>query len=88
MSVQTNFRAEDMLGVAKAVKPVAKPVVKPARVAPVAEVAPVVEDSVEILVVEEAVEAPAAEEQLCLPKLTLLESRKTLPIFARCLMVF
>jgi hypothetical protein len=54
MSVQTNFRAEDMLGVAKAeVKPAAKPVVKPARVAPV--VAPVVE---EVVVVEAE---PAAE---------------------------
>ena len=45
MSVQTNFRAQDMLGGAK---PEAKPVAKPARVAPVVaapvvEVAPVVE---------------------------------------------
>jgi hypothetical protein len=62
MSVQTNFRAEDMLGVAKAeVKPAAKPVVKPVRVAPVVEAAPVVEDVVEAEVVAETVEAPAAE---------------------------
>ena len=58
MSVQTNFRAEDMLGVAKAeVKPVAKPAAKPAK-APVVEVvetAPAVEDVVE------AVEVPADE---------------------------
>jgi hypothetical protein len=56
MSVQTNFRAQDMLGVAKAA---AKPVAKPARVAPVA--APVVEDVVEAEVVVETVDAPAAE---------------------------
>jgi hypothetical protein len=70
MSVQTNFRAADMLGTVKpevkaTPKAVEKPAAKPARVAPVVapvvEVAPVAEESVEILVVEEAVEAPAAE---------------------------
>jgi hypothetical protein len=58
MSVQTNFRAEDMLGTAKPeAKPVVKPAAKPARVAPVVEpvAVPVVEDVVE------AVEAPDAE---------------------------
>jgi hypothetical protein len=58
MSVQTNFRAEDMIGAAK---PAVKPAVKPARVAPVA--APVVEVApvAEVETVDETVEAPAAE---------------------------
>jgi hypothetical protein len=62
MSVQTNFRAQDMLGGAK---PAVASVAKPARVAPVAapvvEVAPVVEDVVEVEVAAEATDAPAAE---------------------------
>ena len=61
--VQTNFRAQDMLGGAK--PEAAKPVAKPTRVAPVAapvvEVAPVVEDVVEAEAVVETVDAPAAE---------------------------
>lgn len=63
MSIQTNFRAEDMLGTTKpAAKAAVKPVVKPARVAPV--VAPVVEEVAVVVEAEAAVEtvdAPSAE---------------------------
>jgi hypothetical protein len=60
--VQTNFRAQDMLGTAK---PVVKAVAKPAKVAPkveaVVEPVVVIEDVVEAPAVEETVDAPAAE---------------------------
>jgi hypothetical protein len=56
MSIQTNFRAQDMLGIAK-------PEVKKAAPAPrtfeAPKPAPVVE---EVVVIEETVEAPAVEE--------------------------
>jgi hypothetical protein len=66
MSIQTNFRAEDMLGSAAAAP---APVAAPAKVAPkvtpkaapIVEVAPVVEDVVEAEAVVETVDAPAAE---------------------------
>jgi hypothetical protein len=60
MSIQTNFRAQDMLGTAKAAPaPIAKPAKFTPRVAPVAT--PVVEDVVEVEAVVEAVDTPAAE---------------------------
>jgi hypothetical protein len=64
MSVQTNFRAEDMLGAKKAVVPAveAKKVATPAAKKAVKPVEPVVEAVVEVPVVEEVAvveEAPA-----------------------------
>jgi hypothetical protein len=61
MSIQTNFRASDMLGAAKpkAEKPVAKPA-RPVYTPPVVVEEPtpvVVEDVVETVVVEDAPEA-------------------------------
>lgn len=66
MSIQTNFRASDMLGTAKPeVKPAAKPAAKAAKIAPKAEaiieVAPVIEDVVVVEATDEVVDAPAAE---------------------------
>jgi hypothetical protein len=60
MSIQTNFRAEDMLGTPKAAAKVAAKVAPkaPKYVAPKPEPVAVVEDAP---VVEEAVEVPAAE---------------------------
>jgi uncharacterized protein YbjT (DUF2867 family) len=59
MSIQTNFRAQDMLG---AEKPVAKKTAPAPRVAaPTPKVEPVVVEPV-VAEVEETVAAPAAEE--------------------------
>tara|TARA_B110000285_G_C14860949_1_gene484556 strand:+ start:284 stop:469 length:186 start_codon:yes stop_codon:yes gene_type:complete len=56
MSVQTNFRAQDMLGIAK-------PVAKKAAPAPRRFEAPKPEVAVEeVVVVEETVEAPVVED--------------------------
>jgi hypothetical protein len=64
MSIQTNFRAEDMLGAKKVVVPAveAKKVAAPAAKKAAKPVEPVVEAVVEVPVVEEVVvveEAPA-----------------------------
>lgn len=56
MSIQTNFRAQDMLGVAK---PAKKAAPAPRVFTPAPKVEPVV---VEPVVVEEIVEAPVVEE--------------------------
>lgn len=56
MSIQTNFRAQDMLGVAK---PAAKKAAAPKYVPPVKKVEPVVSEPV--VVVEEVVEVKAEE---------------------------
>lgn len=66
MSIQTNFRASDMLGTVKpevkaAVKPVAKPAKITPKAAPIVEAAPVVEDVVVVEATDEVVEAPTAE---------------------------
>lgn len=59
MSIQTNFRAQDMLGTEK---PVAKKAAPAPRVAaPAPKVEPVVVESV-VAEVEETIAAPAAEE--------------------------
>ena len=59
MSVQTNFRAQDMLGVAKPAPKKAAPAPRVSAPAPTPE--PIVVEPA-VSVVEETVEAPAVEE--------------------------
>ena len=60
MSIQTNFRAQDMLGAEKPVVKKAAPA--PRAAAPAPKVEPVVVEPVAVIEVEDIVTAPAVEE--------------------------